>query len=154
MVRPTIRASDLEHSSYECSKLSLEAKDFLRNGNIALLKILPTDQILREIFGHEDDQHSFNHLFAVLLNTIPEEDFPEDGLVLYIYLVREKKLQYLYLLINHLISNPDKYKLFMKRLNDLMKSKYLSSYEEKYHLCFASNLMIAMLNNTSDTIKA
>ncbi len=153
MVRSTIRAGDLEHSSYECSKLSPETKDLLRNGNVALLKLLPTDQILREIFGHGDKQYPFKHLFAALLNTIPEEDFCEDGLALYMYLLTNKKQEYLSLLSNHLVSNPNKLKVFTSCLNNLIASKYSTPREKKYHLWFATSLMVAMLNTTSDMTK-
>ena len=140
MVRSTIRTGDLEHSSYECSRLSPKARDFLENGNIAFLKLFPSDQILREIFGHEDHQHPFKHLFAALLNTIPSDDFSEDGLALYIFLVANKKQEYLSLLTNHLLSNPSKLKPFLSRIDDLITSKYLTSDEKKYHLHFKLNL--------------
>lgn len=149
MVRSTIRAGDLEHSSYECSKLSPEAKNLLENGNIALLKILPLDQILREIFGH-DHRGSFKHLFAALLNTIPEEDFSHDGLALYSHLVRERKQEYLTLMMNHLSSNPNKLKPFMEKLNVLIASKYSTQREKNYHLWFGTILGISALNTTSD----
>ena len=136
MVKSIIRCGDLEHSSHECEKLSPKDLNLIVTGNPIILQKLPLDCVLREMFAH--NSQNFSRLFSAVLDEISIEDFKEDGLALYSYLIASKRR--LGPFIDYLRVHSEKTDVFIPGVLDLYFSPYSSKDEKANHAWMINEL--------------